>query len=154
MDTCFFLCLNRLSNCLWRRRWWDLGLPHRQAFGMRRGLLIRLVRTRPFYSHFMARRNGPHSSKWEAPLFYGGGHSTTTFSSHFDLLPPSSGQLWTFWIIPSKLVLYTDHLPTSSCSRSYWMPLALLRQAHMTFHLEQFYLIFALCTKTLTVGKV
>ena len=123
MDTCFFLCLNRLSNCLWRRRWWDLGLPHRQAFGMRRGLLIRLVRTWPFYSHFMARRNGPHSSKWEASLFYVGGHSTTTFSPeyilwfspNFDLLTPSSGHSWTFWITPTKLGLYTDHLPNSSC---------------------------------------
>ena len=78
----------------------------------------------------------------EEPLFFMlGGHSTTTFSPNFDLLHPSSGQLWTFWIIPTKLGIYTDHLPTSSCSRSYWMPLALLRHAHMTFHLEQFYLL-------------
>ena len=28
---------------------------------------------------------------------------------------PSSGQLWTFWIMPTKIKLYTDQLPNSSC---------------------------------------
>ena len=43
---------------------------------------------------------------------------------------PSSGQLWTFYILSKYLAFFhvtmdglpTDHLPTFSCPRSYWMP--------------------------------
>jgi hypothetical protein len=46
--------------------------------------------------------------------------------SNFNHLPPSSGQLWTFYLL-STLCLRdqawtsNDHQPTSSCPRNYWM---------------------------------
>ena len=54
------------------------------------------------------------------------GHSTTTWTK-FYLVPPSSGELWTFYKISTlcsnvtKRGFFTDHLPTFSCPLSNWM---------------------------------
>ena len=48
---------------------------------------------------------------------------------NFTHLPSSSGQFWTYYlpfVHVTKHALSTDHQPTFSCPRSYWMPPAIL----------------------------